>query len=808
MKIITILIVVLTLSAYSDPLTNPTLTPVHVEATPPGEPIVLVNEGKPTATIVIANNDSSRKAAQEFADYVKQATGATLPISTDNQFPITGNLVLIGESSLTKALKITGDGVAKEGFRVQTFSNGLAIIDVGRGAEWGEDGKFQPFGEYDLLERFLGVRWFYPGADGTVVPTQKNFVIPPVSYIDQPVFRKRSMYPMDAPGFSHDDGMTLASHWRLGGTEPMMQCSAFGFLAHYYDQYPEIFQVDGNGNRNKLMPCMGNPKTLELTLKDLEGLWDRNETMPFETATGNKQPYNDHRAIHFQPWDEPVQCQCPECTRIRNSHPAASCGDASEVVGQFAAKLAREIQKRWPDKKFYYQPYFNYTAPPMDVEFPSNVWVQVCTMYGSATAKEPGVDAIQDSWINGWVKLSGHPVQLWEYQLWPVLKMPFQYPHVLQKFYQRHRDHVTGSFLNGVDGPSGVPGEQYAQFGPTMYVWFKLLWNPELNVDAAIAEYVDLLYGPAKAPMRAIVKQLTDRWEKVKWDDGWRLNESSYEKVSPEDIYEQTMPPFEIAKLKANIAQARKLAPKGSVYERRVALFGGAIDPFLAEAAAYNKAHANDGPHLPTIKQINGADRVPGKFGNAYQFNSVSLLSVGRNGFSDQAGTFECWVLGGSNSPMHGELFMASQVGGKSGHCIRNEKSEWSYATWVGPTTNRITFASRLGDGWHHLMATWKAASGEMALYIDGKSCGKTSYVKTSAAKMPIVLGGEAPYALVQGGFAPWSWGGLDEIRLSTIVRKPTPIPTTPFTPDTNTTLLLHFDEEGTGAPAPEPLVK
>jgi len=431
--------------------------------------------------------------------------------------------------------------------------------------------------------------------------------------------------------------------------------------------------------------------------------------------------------------------------------------------------------------------------------------VQVCTMYGAATVKEPGVRAIQDSWVEGWHKLTGHPVQLWEYQLWPTLKMPFQYPHVLQKFYQQHRDALVGSFLNGVDGPSGVVGEQYAQFGPTMYCWFRLLWNPDFNVDAAIAEYVEQLYGPAQAPMGAIVRQLIDRWENVRWEEGYLLNEGYLNKVTPNEIYEESMPPGEIAKLKANLAQARALAPKGSVYERRVNLMAGAIDPFVAEADAYYKTQTNQRLRQVTVKLVNNANRVPGRFGKAYKFDAVSLLCLGRTGFSDQAGTFECWILGGTNGTTGGEIFNATEVGGKSGHRIWRDQALWTYATWGGTRTNRVQVRSELPGGWHHLMAAWQAASGTMALYLDGVPCGQAPYRATAAAKMPVVLGGGAPYAMTTAVFAPWSWGAIDEVRLSNIARRPVAGgPVAPFKRDANTMVLLHFDEEGKAPPKSE----
>lgn len=570
--------------AQTNPLKNPALNPVTVISNRQGAPLQLVRDGKAVATVVIpeqamgrAPDDSSdnnpRYAAGEFVKNVKLATGADLPIVTDVN-PPQGMLVLIGEGALAKKLGITVEGLPKEGFRVKAFTNGIAIV-----------GNEVKFGVYDVLERFLGFRWYYPGADGTITPETTHFSIPQVHYTDAPVRHKRHMWPFEAKGLTDEECRALIGPYRVGTTEPGMTNSAFGFLAHYYEQYPEIFELGMDGKRNKMIPCFSNPKTLELTLKDLAGLYEKGDSSPFQTGIGNKHPWVDQHAIHIQPWDEELKCNCELCKKIVNSHQNPAWGSYSHVLGQFVADLAIEVQKRWPDKVIYYMPYVNYTAPPMDIKFPGNVYVQVCMMYGVGTQKEPAVMAAHDEWIDGWYKLTGHPVQLWEYELWPTLKMPFQYPHVIQRFQQKHRDGYVGSFINGLDGPTGLPGDQWAQFAPTLYCWFRLLWNPDFNVDAALSEYTKLMYGPAGRRMDMILKQLTDRWENVKWKEGY-----AYRGVALHQIYEETMPPSEIAKLKANLVIARNIVPHGSIYERRVNFFGTAIDRFIDEADTYKRS--------------------------------------------------------------------------------------------------------------------------------------------------------------------------------------------------------------------------
>jgi hypothetical protein len=134
--------------------------------------------------------------------------------------------------------------------------------------------------------------------------------------------------------------------------------------------------------------------------------------------------------------------------------------------------------------------------------------------------QHPEVVADHDRMIAGWVKATGKPIRLWEYPCWPQddTALPFQYPHLLKAFQQRHRTDNDGSFLCTGYWPEelGRDGLWKSQ-APTYYCWFRLLWNPDFNVDAALKEYVDLMFGTAKKPMGKILGSLTDRWEKTVW---------------------------------------------------------------------------------------------------------------------------------------------------------------------------------------------------------------------------------------------------------------------------------------------------
>src|SRR5262249_38719457 len=158
----------------------------------------------------------------------------------------------------------------------------------------------------------------------------------------------------------------------------------------------------------------------------------------------------------------------------------------------FVNKLAVEVKQRWPDKTVIYLPYLNYTLAPDGLKFPGNVEVQICGMPGLAQYKEPKIAAEDQANIDKWMAISGRKVQNWHYDCWPEdrTKAPYQYPHVAQAFYRANRDKTIGSFING-------DHDHFPRQNISLYCWMKLMWNPEFNVDDAVAQFSARMFGPA-----------------------------------------------------------------------------------------------------------------------------------------------------------------------------------------------------------------------------------------------------------------------------------------------------------------------
>ncbi|MBN1863885.1 MAG: hypothetical protein JW808_03180, partial [Victivallales bacterium] len=186
-----------------------TINPVEITNLTDVAPLVIVQNGQSAVTVIIPQHGSplsaqqpdgetvERLAANEFVAHVKQATGVELPIVTDDQAPDNRPLLLIGARNLAERGGMHIGELKREGFRVGFTRDGHGAI-IGHVPPANEPwctprGTLN--GVYDVLERFLGVRWYYPGADGCVIPKTSKFVLPAVSYTDAPYRIKRTMWP-------------------------------------------------------------------------------------------------------------------------------------------------------------------------------------------------------------------------------------------------------------------------------------------------------------------------------------------------------------------------------------------------------------------------------------------------------------------------------------------------------------------------------------------------------------------------------------------------------------------------------------
>ena len=579
----------------------PDLLPVTVRPAPKHEPIVLVEDGTAKATICVMGTIGSRElstALSELKVCIEQATRAKLPVV--NGELVDGPAIVVGACPEAAALGLEGSKMPIEGFAIKTAANRVFIVGhdshqpTSPGTAWGV---------FEFLERVVGARWYWPPQNGgRSVPKAAALEVAPMWIEDAPVFRKRELWPTFGGGGPNGELVTQHAALRSLDSWPVALAvhTPRGWGKVYGKERPEVMQKRKDGARDDIMLCYGNPRTLETYLEEIARVLDRGEK-----PDGNRMGIRGN-AITVSPWDVGIACYCDDCQRLWDSE-AGAYGSASRLLGEFVAKLGREVKKRWPDKTVIYLPYLNYTLAPKGIQFPDNVEAQLCGMPGVALYKEPSILEVFQNNIDTWRKLTHRRVQTWDYCCWPEdrTKAPYLYPHVVRDYCQANRDGIVGTFINGM-------GDHWPRSHLSLYAWLKCLWNPAFEVDAALDEFARRMFSPADATMRELVRLQCDSWEKSRWPDGT---------YSAKAVYTHSFPKATIERMKALLAKAREQIGDDPVLKQRLDYYER---PFAAFYQEYEIVIEGKGVRPLIAKKVAENPTVDGKLGEALWDKAVA----------------------------------------------------------------------------------------------------------------------------------------------------------------------------------------
>ncbi|MCF7853496.1 MAG: DUF4838 domain-containing protein, partial [Candidatus Pacebacteria bacterium] len=533
-----------------------------------GATMFLVQDGKAKAAIVLPDeplvmlrkshggldpDHSQRVAAEYLQTYVEKATGVVLPILRASEAPLDGNLVLIGKSKMTERYGIPTPR-ATEGIAIQSFDRGIALVGEvvppgggGLNLDYAHDrGTMHAVSIF--LEKFLGFRFYFTDirsiADevngdedfGVVIPRGHSLSVDvPVNYRDAPVFNYRFTY-----GFFGAEIRAAQAHLMpVGHTD-----HGWG---RYKNEHPEYFLTNKDGTKNFRYLCYSEPGLVKQRVQNLEAYYEKGDDYPGADPTSHY--------ISIGPVDNLPICQCERCQVQSNPnrhffHQQENWGVQSNTYFGHVRDVALEIKKRWPDKRIISLAYQGYTLPP-DFDLPDNVDIMLCVLCPSHLYKEPEARLRIDELIKGWsIKLDENPDRLyiWDYPCFPGFwtAAPIIYPHLKQQWLQDYGKYIGGEYLNS----RGRSAQECHWF---INLWFRLLWDPELDIDAQLHDYCQKFFGPAASPMEKFYRLVIDRYENVTWsglddrDYSAGLYDGFYGETYTAEVVEQLEGVFNVA---------------------------------------------------------------------------------------------------------------------------------------------------------------------------------------------------------------------------------------------------------------------
>jgi len=508
--------------------------------------LCLVDEGRPRATIVIAKDatDLQQLPAGELQEYVRKMAGAVLPIRDDGQTP-EGNLVLVGESRLTRAMGVDLSSLTGDSFTIKATDGRLVLA--------GHDARLLPDDPYHRAKRgtanavsaFLqdvcGVRWFIPGELGEVVPQRKTLTV-------QPLDRRETLYRSSSGGsFSRSPW----AHRNFFGEQVFTSptgCHLWHVMIpaeKYFDEHPEWFaQIDGKrveGDRRHSYLCTSNRQMWDEALRNLKELY----------ASGYE------RVVLCQA-DGYRRCQCEACEamddyRIGGWYLPSVPADRVWVFHDF---LARGIQKAYPDRKLVVLAYGPTGEVPRRLEgLPDNVIVEWCHPTRGAVGRWTQFHDQFSAFVYWFVSESRNYVP-----------MPFR--GVDSEFKRLASAGVRSFYFCGGNRCWGI-------HAPSYYLIGQLLRDPKRDAGEVLDEFCRGLFEQSAAPMRSYFEAFHEktghRWELMLPETlGQPYDYVAHEK--PRELYLAGFPDEVLARCERHLTRAEALAPN-DVVSRRIRLF-------------------------------------------------------------------------------------------------------------------------------------------------------------------------------------------------------------------------------------------
>jgi hypothetical protein len=437
-----------------------------------GAQVTLVREGKSEHRICVAADAApgERWAAEELQRFVEEMAGARLAVETCAE-GVGPRIALNGDARL-----------GAEEFRLRTVGRDI-IIEGGRP-------RGVMYGVYELLEK-LGCRWYTAAV--SKIPKRRTIRLGAMDESGKPAFEYRETF------FTEAFDRNWSARNRVNGNTHQLDEATGGKVRYYpfvhsfyqmlppekhFKDHPEYFSLIGGKRRwERGQLCLTNPDVLRLGIEAVRG-WIREH--PEATILSVSQ--ND-----WTGW-----CECDNCRRVEEEEGGAHIGPVLRYVNALAA----EIEKTNPDKLIDTLAYWYTERPPLKARPRANVRIRLCPI-GACEAhpyEQCEYNRLFVDILKSWSKMTSR-LYIWHYNTnFSHYLAPFpDFDELAADIPMYQRTGVVGLFLQGAYAPGGGGSDAELR----SYVMARLLWNPRVNVEREIDDFLGAVYGKAARWMRS-----------------------------------------------------------------------------------------------------------------------------------------------------------------------------------------------------------------------------------------------------------------------------------------------------------------
>ena len=570
-----------------------------------------------------ANRGSVIKwTAVEFTNFLSRVLSKDVPIVTK---PTPGKLsIVLGTNSLSTAAGVEPWNLPRDGYVIRaTAPDRIYIagcddpkaslevrIELNGGSPHFECAT--AFGMYEFLERFAGVRLYFPGELGTIVPKAEAIRVPAGTDIaDSPDYTVRYFVaPCDAglwygKGWTNRDrtkGLALERLRMRMETEHIPVCHG-QWIAQYTPRFgkshPEYFVMKEDGKRDtrddygdyrSSQMCQSSDIWEEIFLDAkcyLTGGSPKERGYP--PGRDGAYRWGPHavggKYFDVMPTDGMLRCRCAKCTEVYER-----AGDksqwASDLVWRQTDRVARRLKAEGIAGDVCQMVYTPYRNVP-DFDLSDNIKVMVGTV-GPWSYAQPETLRSQTETVKAWTRKLGTKVFLWTYEgkydctYLNIPDVPLCSPRLFGRYFKEMAPYICGAYAES-------KSDRWLYHYQDFYVFSKVCWNNKTDVDALLEEHDRLLFGAGAKPMRAFFDLLERKW--VYEVAGKTVPTPIGDVASPPDDYGLWYRVYDRktrAALKAFLKEAVVAVGRNSIEARRIALMKEEFyDPLVRRANAY-----------------------------------------------------------------------------------------------------------------------------------------------------------------------------------------------------------------------------
>ena len=549
-------------------------------------------------------------AVEELTNALAGVWGRTVPVLKGAAAAKPGvKRIYLGENEWTSAAGLKPAELPRDGFAVKVTDEAVYIAGVDdpkarikpEVGPYPDGGMFElgtVHGVYEFLERYAGVRYFFPGEIGTVYPKADRIVAATGAFTVAPEYRIRHFSAHDLgrwyeplEGNARERAKNLACRRYRMRTDNVHVCHGqyrMKLVQRFGKTHPEYFVMGKDGQRI-VRDTEKAPFSANAHLCHTSDIWKEIEEEAVSYFRGEDASVRGclmgkgknlkvgwgNYAVGRQFYDVMAndglpQCRCAKCQAAYDKDKGGNWG--TSLLWRNTAKVAqRLLDEKLPGTilQMAYPP----CGEVPDFELPTNVLVMVARN-GAWTYPHKDRLAKEIELIDRWVAKTHNKVFLWTYQ-WRGRKpdfngIPFQTPRATGAYYSMLRDRITGGYLESNT-------EAFIYNYMDFYVYGKVCWNTHVDVEALLADHDEKMFGPAAKPMRTFFDILEEKWLEVVSTVTETPLGPAVGYPSAHDCWTRIYSKDLLARLDALLAEAERIATEktgaGSLTVRRVRFF-------------------------------------------------------------------------------------------------------------------------------------------------------------------------------------------------------------------------------------------